>query len=440
MLTRTRKRTQVTSVLGLVTAGAFLLSACSGSGGDSPSETGGPSKDFSYLSFSENTSIKDTLTALSTGECSDANAVAKLKVDNQPQASFDQALQLRAGQTDLTSLFASGNSPQVAKDIESSGVLVDVGAELKAAGLDDAIIPAAKSTVESLYDGKVYVLPTEFNVEGIWYNKKLFADNGIEVPGTWDDLVAAADKLYSAGVQPFSADGTDGWPITRLVGNYIYRSLGADALSDVADGKAKLTDTAYVEAASKVAALGAKGYFGEAVGSIDYTTAVNQFLSGKAGMFYMGSWVLGNFNDPTANQIGNENIGFMPFPAVTGGKGSADELAANVGVPLAMSKFRYDDGAKQWLQCIAKNFGTQSLKDQGVITGFKVDGDVGDVPPLTQTVQDKINETTKTVLWFEALFPPKASTTSQTNAASLVTGGISPEDFMSKIQADLDQE
>jgi raffinose/stachyose/melibiose transport system substrate-binding protein len=129
----------------------------------------------------------------------------------------------------------------------------------------------------------------------------------------------------------------------------------------------------------------------------------------------------------------------MPFPAVEGGKGSPAELAANVGVPLAMADFRYDDGSKAWLECIAKNFGSQSLKDQGVITGFKVDGDVGEVPPLTQAVQDKINETTKTVLWFEALFPPKASTTSQVNAAVLVTGGMTAEDFMGKIQADLDE-
>ncbi|KQS97716.1 ABC transporter substrate-binding protein [Cellulomonas sp. Leaf395] len=437
MLTRERKRTQVVTFLGLATAGALLLSACSGS---SPAggSTGAANKEFTYLSFAENTSIKDTFTSLSTGSCSTAEADAKLKVDNTPQAAYDQSIQLKAGQMDLPSIFASGNSPQIAKDIESSGALVDIGAELSDMGLEDAIIPAAKSTIEALYDGKVYVLPTEFNVEGIWYNKQLFAANGIEVPATWDDLVAAADTLSAAGVQPFSADGQDGWPLTRLVGNYIYRSLGPDALAKVADGSAKLTDSEYVEAAQKVADLGAKGYFGPSVNSIDYMTAVNQFLSGDAAMFYMGSWILGNFNDPEANKIGNDNIGFMPFPAVEGGAGSADQLAANVGVPLAMSKSRYDDGAKQWLECIAKNFGAQSLKDQGVITGFKVDGDVGEVPALTQSVQDQIATTTQTVLWFEALFTPKASTTSQTNASLLVTGGVSPEQFMETVQADLD--
>src|SRR4051794_33437887 len=105
MLTRARRKTQVASIMGIATVGALLLSACSGSSGDAAS-TDGPSGDFNYLSFAENTSIKDTLTALSTGACSDANDEAKLKIDSQPQASYDQALQLRAGQSDLPSVFA----------------------------------------------------------------------------------------------------------------------------------------------------------------------------------------------------------------------------------------------------------------------------------------------------------------------------------------------
>ncbi|NNH07333.1 extracellular solute-binding protein [Cellulomonas fimi] len=432
---RTRRST---AVLGLAAAGALLLTACSGSGDNNGS--GGSSDQFKYLSLAENTAIKDTLTSLSTGACADAEATAPLKVETTPQAGIDQRLQLDAGQSSLPALFSTGNSPQVIKDIQSAGQVVDINAELAALGQEDAIIPAARSTLENLYDGGVYVLPTEFNVEGIWYNKKLFADNGIEVPGTWSEMVAAADTLSAAGVQPFSAAGKDGWPVTRLVGNYLYRSIGPDALTAVASGEAKLTDPEYVEAAAAVADLGTKGYFGPSVTSIDYTTAANEFLSGNAAMYYMGSWILGNFNDPEQNKIGAENIGFMPFPAIEGGNGSADQLAANVGVPIAMGRSAYDDGAKAWLECIAQNYGSEALKTQGVITGFKVDGDAGEIPALTQVVQDQIAQTTSTVLWFEALFPAKATTTSQTNGGLLASGGISPEEFMSLVQTDLDEE
>jgi raffinose/stachyose/melibiose transport system substrate-binding protein len=439
---RTRKNSRLVAGASVLIVGALTLTACSGSDSpETPSASGssaasGPSEPFTYLSFAENTAIQDTLTALSTGQCKDQNAQAKLDISTQPQASFDQQLQLLAGQGALPSIFPAGNAPTVAKDLAAVKELVDIDAELKALGAEDAILPAARSTIEKLYDGKLYVLPTEFNVEGFWYNKKLFADNGIEAPKTWDDLNTAAQKLTDAGVQAFSAAGADGWPLTRLVGSYIFRSLGADAMQAVADGTAKLTDSAYVEAAQKVADLGAKGYFGKSVGSIDYTTAMNEFLTGKSGMFYMGSWALGNFNDPKQNQIGADNIGFVPFPSVTNGKGDGSELAANVGVPLAMSRDRFDAGAKSWLDCIAKNFGTQSLT-QGVITGFTAEGDAGELPPLTAAVQDQIAATKSTVLWFEALFAPKATTTSQVNAQLLVTGKLSPEDYMGKIRADL---
>ncbi|GAA1936259.1 extracellular solute-binding protein [Microbacterium aoyamense] len=416
-----------------VSATALIVTGCSGGGGGGG--TAAPT-DFSYLSFAENTSIQDTLTALSTGSCTEANDALPLEITTQPQASYDQQLQLLAGQDALPALFASGNSPQVAKDLNDGGKLVDVAAELDTLGVADDLLPAARSTIEALYDGDVYVLPTELNIEGIWYNKQLFADNGIEVPTTWDELKDAAAALSDAGVIPFSADGQDGWPLTRLVGNYLYRSIGPDALQKVADGEAALTDPEYVEAATEVASLGEAGYFGPSVGSIDYMTAVNQFLTGQAGMFYMGSWILANFNNPEENQIGVDNIGFMPFPDVEGGAGSSDQLAANVGVPLALSQASYNDDTAAWLKCIAENFGTESLASQGVITGFAAETPA-DLPPLTALVQDEITQTEQSVLWFEALFNAKAATTSQTNAAGLVTGQISPEDFMNLVQTDL---
>ncbi len=180
-----------------------------------------------------------------------------------------------------------------------------------------------------------------------------------------------------------------------------------------------------------MAELGAAGYFGPSVGSIDYMTAVNQFLTGQAGMFYMGSWILANFNDEAQNQIGAENIGFMPFPEVEGGAGSSDQLAANVGVPLAMSQghLRRRHGRMAGLHRRELRL-TSPSRSQGVITGFATNTPVEGLPPLTQMVQEKIAATEQSVLWFEALFDAKAATTSQTNASQLVTGAITPEEFM----------
>ncbi|WP_369044085.1 ABC transporter substrate-binding protein [Streptomyces sp. Midd1] len=278
------------------------------------------------------------------------------------------------------------------------------------------------------------MLPYEYNIEGIFYNKKIFTANGLEEPTTWDELTKASAKLKAKGIQPFSASGQQGWPLTRLISGYLYRSLGPDALKDVKDGKAKLTDPQYVKAAQQIADLGKKGYFGKGVGSIDYDTAFNQFLTGKAAMFYMGSWALTNIADPKQNKVGADNVGFMPFPAVAGGKGSIDQYPSNVGLAMTLGKKSFNSKVGDWVGCIAKNYGSTALKDQGSISGFQANTPVKDANEVTAKVRTTIGESKQNVLWFEALFSTKATTVSQTNAASLINGSMSAQQFMQTVQ------
>ena len=430
MSTAFMRSCRTVAIVATGAAALLALTACAGGGGNAA----GGSK-FSFLVNQENTTIPDLLTSLSTDQCKAENDAQPLEVETVPQTQLDQKLQLLAGQNALPTQYAAGNAPALTKELAQGGQVLDLKKTLTDLGVIDKIQPAAISTIEQLYGG-FNVLPYQYNIEGIWYNKKLLSDNGIQVPQSWDQLTAAAAKLQGAGVQPFSASGEQGWPITRLISGYIFRDLGPDALQKVADGEAKLTDPEYVAAAQAVADLGTAGYFGQGVGSIDYDTAFNTFLTGKAAFFYMGSWALANFADEKANQIGSDNIGFLPFPNVTGGKGDASQTPANVGLPMALSAKAYNDNTGKWLTCIANNYGAESLSKADTISGFTVDGDVK-VDDLTALVQDQISSTQESVLWFEALFSAKATETSQKNAAQLITGAISPQDFMGLVQADL---
>ncbi|MEU6841728.1 extracellular solute-binding protein [Streptomyces sp. NPDC046716] len=423
------RRARLAALTASTAALALFTAACGGSGGGSASAP----KDFSYLTVNENATVKTALGTLSKGACADENKALPLKVESVPQTGLDQKLQLLAGQNALPVQFAAGNAPALTDKLYKSGKVADLEKELDKLGVLDQIQPAAISTIKALYGGKMEVLPYEYNIEGIFYNKKIFAKNGISEPGTWDELTTAAAKLEAKNVQPFSASGQQGWPLTRLISGYLYRSLGPDALKDVQDGKAKLTDPQYVKAAQEIADLGKKGYFGKGVGSIDYDTAANQFLTGKAAMFYMGSWALTNIADKKANTVGADNIGFMPFPAVSGGKGSIDQYPSNVGLGITLGK-NIDPKTGDWVSCIAKNYGSTALKDQGSISGFKTNTDVKDANAVTGKVRKTIGDSKQNVLWFEALFSTKATTVSQTNAASLVNGTMSPKQFMQTVQ------
>ena len=438
MTTATRRAGRLLPALALVGVGALALSGC-GPAESSDSGGAGDGK-FTYLGQTENTTIIATLQTLASDQCAAEHEAAPLTDDDISGTQWDQQLQLLASQDALSDMQMAAGTPALMSEFIDGGQVLNLSEALEEQGVSDRLVPAAESTVKALYgDGSLYALPTEFNIEGFWYNKELLADNGIEVPETWDDLVDAAATLDAAGVQPFATAGKDGWPVTRLVGDYIVRDLGPDALQKVADGEAKLTDPEYVAAADAVAELGAAGYFGDAVGSIDYNASMNLFLTGKAAFYYMGSWALANFNDPEQNQIGADNIGFARFPGVEGGEGSIDQIPANVGIPVMFSESGYDDDSAAWLKCIAENYGDTVLNDSGVISGFVVDNPPADLPATTQLVQEEIENAPSSVLWFEALFTPKATGISQNNGAGLANGSITGQQFMELVQAANDE-
>ncbi|HEX8509344.1 MAG TPA: extracellular solute-binding protein [Propionibacteriaceae bacterium] len=444
-LTRRSTRPWLIAIAGS-SAVALSLTACGpanqggGGGGGAGGAAGSVEEtpNFTYLNTVEDAPTADAIKELAAGACAEPNKAMPYKLETVPQANLDQKLQLLAGQNALPNMFAAGGAPSLTQSLDKNGQLVDLEKAFTEQGVMEQVEPAAVSTIKSLYGGKLNVFPYQYNIEGFWYNTQVFEDNGIAVPQTWDEMVAAADKLQKAGLIPFSTGvAGQGWPITRLISAYLQRDVGPNALADVRDKKAKLTDPKYVKAAQAVADLGAKGYLGKAPEATDYDTINSQFLTGKAGMIYMGSWILTNFADKKQNKIGNENIGFFPIPTVAGGTGTTDQTVANVGLPTGLSAKLYGDKTAAWVKCIGQNYGKVSLEKEGRISGFKAPADVK-VDAMTKLVQEQIKSTKTGLVWFEAYLSSKASTTSWNNIGSMVNGKITAEKFMQLVQADVD--
>ena len=428
------------ATLGLALAAVVPLAACAGGSGGTGSEggTGTDPETFTVMTANENPVLEEQLTALAEGACTAENEALPLEHQKVAQADTVQKITLLASQDALPTHTIAGTALiRPDGDLGKAGLVGDLKAALEDAGAWDNVLPAAESTVEQVYGGFVS-MPYQYNIEGIFYNKQIFADNGIEEPQTWDDLLTASAALQDAGVVPMTEAGANGWPLTRIMGLYIYRNVGPEAMSAIQDGSAKLTDPEYVAGAQALADYADAGYFGEGFTTRDGDTSSNMFLTGKAAMTYDGTWLLSAINDPERNQIGQENVGFMPFPAVEGGEGSIEQYPANAGAPMIVNAKQFGPKVQDWISCIAENYGQQALQDAGVISGFAVNGEVTDLSPNTADIQERIAGIDETVLWFEALFDPKSNSLASTNATLLTTGQMTAEDYMTELQASLD--
>lgn len=97
------------------------------------------------------------------------------------------------------------------------------------------------------FDGKIYGLPQDSGPMALFYNKEVFDQFGIAVPTTWDEYVAAAEKLHTADPSKYiTADNGDSGFTTSMIwqaGGTPFQTSGTDVTIDLQDdGSKKFAD------------------------------------------------------------------------------------------------------------------------------------------------------------------------------------------------------
>lgn len=223
------------------------------------------------------------------------------------------------------------------------------------------------------FDGNLYALPDGNNIGVVYYNKELFDQAGVTVPTTFEDMVDTVKKLKEKGIQPMAIGEKDTWTGSFLFMNILLRTNGGPGfLQDIADGKKTFEDPAFKEAVASMQDLIQAGAFQEGVTSFDYNAGENLFKTGKAAMYYMGSWATGGIETSSVNG----KVGVFKFPTVNG-KGNADEFMLAPGSAFAISaNSKHLDETKKFLNYFMLNFPKEAFEVKGAIgIAQKVDGD-----------------------------------------------------------------
>lgn len=188
-------------------------------------------------------------------------------------------------------------------------------------------------------DGKLYGLPRNTDVQVIYYNQKMFEDNGWSLPATYDELIALCADIKAAGIVPMAMDGGDGWPVACYLTDILYKIAGSDYSSIVSNAIATGDFSApeMQEATQILVDSAAAGMFQTGFDSQDYGTAMNLFTNGQAAMFSMGSWETSMaLNEDIPEEI-RTNIRVFTLPVVDGGKAGVNDIAAWHGGGYAVS-------------------------------------------------------------------------------------------------------
>lgn len=241
----------------------------------------------------------------------------------------------------VSASFVRGNPP----DIMLANYNYEVARFVERCALSDlAGTDAARHTRDDLQPlldqygscaGRTSALPYSVMAASVIYNKQIFAENGLEVPTTWSELLHVCDVLQTAGVTPFYATFKDDWTIGQ--GWYDYSVGGSLDVLDFFDRlKAEGADVGpdsevsfekdFAAPMDKMLQL-TSTYVNKDASSRGYGDGNLAFAKGQAAMYLQGPWAFSEI----AKTSPDLDLGTFPLPMTD----DPSDLKVRVNMDLA---------------------------------------------------------------------------------------------------------
>ena len=229
----------------------------------------------------------------------------------------------------------------------------------------------------------IYGVPLHFSRWIALYNKEQFAEAGIEEePKTWDDLIAAADKLKAAGFTPFHATTQDGWRGFIWFQEIMIRT-DPDAYNGLHTGEVAYDSDAVRKAFEIWVDWYEKGYFTDPRSNEE----IEDFARGNGAIYLIGDWAIGAVeaagmkagDDFSAFIMPNMNPDLPSSVIVEGGPIMlSKDGVEKPEVVEALKYFLSVDGANLWADVSGNSLGNNNANPPNVIVA-KIGQDVSDM-------------------------------------------------------------
>lgn len=456
---RTSER-RVRSIAGvaLAAAAALGLSACSGNSSALGTVTqatafptakpvgGCPAKATVSMWLDQATSSQEVVDAAAAKAFEAACPAVSIKISYYTTTNLSQKLTAALAGGTAPTLFET-TGPEVGV-YQNEGVLVDLRAGLTKYDADWKHDVSASALAPQTIDGKLLGFPSFIPGPLMFmYNKATLQSAGVSVPKTLAQLDTASKKLQSAGTIPVSLGNEDKYPGTYWFQYLVARNGGAQALDDIVAGKPGAWSAPVIKKSLvQMRQYATDGLFGT---GFDTTGTINGadktlLFSGKAGFYINGSWTFGPINQADPAFFAKNQLGYTTFPtssasgdktvfgdpsevyAVTKASSTAQQNAAEAYMATEMTSTAYGKariaiGDLPAVKGLANDF-PKTNEGKADAYAYKIATTSGD-----EFMTDLYTELGTNVNTFEDA------------SASVLNGSISPDEFVSEMNATLSQ-
>jgi len=406
----------------------FVLAACSDSGDDTATNDNNSDSDNGETATEEK--VKLTIGSWRTEDVAKYEKVIALFNETNPDIEVEfSPTKNTEYNTVLNTALQAGEGPDIfhLRPYAAGLKLADAGfvepiTDIN--GLDtfsEDYLAASKGA-----DGEQYGVPLNISSTQFFYNKKIFADQGLEVPTTWDEFIEVNEKLLKADITPIAMGTKEGWLLSLSHGIVGAGVLDGNAFAEkLVTGETDFSDPAFVESIEAMNDL--KKYFpanSEGLGMDDIRTI---FAMEQAAMFPLGSWEI-----PVVSELNPDlDYGFFPMPSKTGNQSVTTWVDGSFAIN---AKSKNIDAAKTFLEFLTtKEFGelfVDEFKMISAIPGITSDDEL--LSELSKTV-----ESSSTPYYWVINFvsgDPTTKTVLETELQGMYLGEVTPAEVAQRVQ------
>ena len=330
-------------------------------------------------------------------------------------------------------LFYSWGGGVMQAQIES-GTLRDVTAEMNAGWSDDVSVAAVNGFT---YQDKIWGAPAQVSMVGFWYNKRMFKEAGVDADAvkTWDDLLTATTKIKAAGYVPIGLGGSEKWPIHFYYTLLMLRIGGEQAFLDaVAEKDGGFEGDTFVKAGKLFQDLVAVEPFQPGFIAAKQSDMYGKFGDEEFAMQLMGNWIHARQRSRSSdgNGLSDDELGWMPFPAVEGGMGKSTSTLGGINGWLFTK-----DAPKEAVDFAKYLTGEEvqtEMASQGWIIPTANGAEKGMNNPFSKLLATKIANSSYHQIYYDQLLGPDVGLVVNDMAAALSVGNVTPEEAAANIQ------
>ncbi len=309
------------------------------------------------------------------------------------------------------------------------GFAADITEQLQQSGLGEMFEEGSFNGMK--VDGKTYMVPTAGDVTNvIFYNKTIFDSLQLSAPTTWEEFLNVAETVKNAGITPITIGNLDLWTAGNWVGHIISRVVGEQAYSDALQLEQPFLTDDFIKAYSLVQNLWDKGYVNNNVNAIADNESDMLFLTGKAAMHPIGSWLVSE----AAAQAPNLELGYFNTPPIAGGKGNQESVIGVLNGMVVNKKSALINEAIDFMKLYSSDASSAKLSAAGAVPMTKTGLDRNNTSPISVSLNDLMQDAPVVVSPPDTGYSIEVANALNMATSQVIGGAKTPEEALKELE------